>query len=431
MLPISFILLLLALAGLIAAPFIDALMQRSPSLRGALDALVLVMVGGLLAFHLVPHAIEEAGLLAIAGLLVGLGLPVFLEYRGGEAARRAHGAALLLALGGLSVHAAIDGVALAVAGGVAPVALGTAVVLHRVPMGLLLWSRARHTFGVRAAVVLIAVLVVATLIGFALGPPVQEALQGAGVGVFQALVAGSLAHVLVHRPERPQGRGPRPALRTAQLGGAVAGVLGLGFIELDIGPSYGANLLALARHSAPALLVGYALAGALAEALPAGTVAWLKRGGLRGAARATAVGLPMPVCSCGTVGLHGDLLGRGVPVAAATAFALATPLLAVEAVLLSVPLLGGELALARVGASVLIALVAGWAIGRFGQRATTSGGGAEDAPLAEVTLPRGAWARTRSALRVGFVESSTRPRPGSSSASPSPPRSSRVSSAAS
>ena len=104
---------------------------------------------------------------------------------------------------------------------------------------------------------------------------------------------------------------------------------------------YAQRFLHLMLETSPALLIGYALAGALKVALPRASLGWVSRGGsLSQAVRGMAFGIPIPICSCGVVPVYQGLVKRGVPAAAGMAFLVATPELGIESLLLSIPLLG-------------------------------------------------------------------------------------------
>jgi hypothetical protein len=160
------------------------------------------------------------------------------------------------------------------------------------------------------------------------------------------------------------------------------------------------TLSVLLLESAPALLIGYALAGIVPFLLTVSRTAALGRGSkLTQSLRGVAFGLPLPVCSCGVLPLYESLIRRGAPPVAAMAFFVATPELGLDAVLLSVPLLGTSLTVARVVAAflvaVLVALMVGW-------RATVPPTDGDDAIEAASDQPLGV--RVRAGLRFGFVE---------------------------
>ena len=83
-----------------------------------LDGFVFVAVGGLVAFKLLPHSIDEAGWGAGVAAIFGFGILNVVErlaaHKGaGSAAKRVRAFALLVAATGVALHELLDGVALA------------------------------------------------------------------------------------------------------------------------------------------------------------------------------------------------------------------------------------------------------------------------------------------------------------------------------
>lgn len=156
----------------------------------------------------------------------------------------------------------------------------------------------------------------------------------------------------------------------------------------------------LVLESAPALLLGYGLAGVIPFLLtPTGVNSLSSGGKLMQSLRGVAFGLPLPVCSCGVLPLYESLIRRGAPPAAAMAFFVATPELGLDAVLLSVPLLGSSLTVARVVAAFVVALLVALLVGGRPGASTPR----RQEAVAEANS--GDWgARVRSGLRFGFVE---------------------------
>ncbi len=159
-----------------------------------------------------------------------------------------------------------------------------------------------------------------------------------------------------------------PDVRAAAIG-AVVGALAVAPLLVDGGghAEHGGfldTLRDLTLQSAPALLIGYVLAGLLTGLLGDKASAWIGRGGPRSQSlRGMAFGLPIPVCSCGVLPMYEALVRRGVPAAAAMTFLVATPELGLDAVLLSLPLLGVEMTVARVIGAAAVALAAGLLVG--------------------------------------------------------------------
>lgn len=160
----------------------------------------------------------------------------------------------------------------------------------------------------------------------------------------------------------------------------------------------------LTLESAPALLLAFALAGLVQVYLPQASLGWMRTGRpWRDSMRGVLFGLPLPICSCGVIPLYRSLINRGVPAAAAMAFLVATPELGLDAVLISLPLLGADMTVARVVASVAVALVVGAVVGtmadsvRAGVPAIASYGTQD---VVRSTF----WYRVRVGLRFGFGE---------------------------
>lgn len=160
-------------------------------------------------------------------------------------------------------------------------------------------------------------------------------------------------------------------------------------------------MLNLSLQSAPALLIGYMLAGLLGVFLTPARAQTLANGSPLGqATRGVLFGLPLPVCSCGVLPIYEGLVKRGVPAFAAMAFLIATPELGLDALLLSVPLLGTELTGARLVAAAAIAVGVAWVIGRMVPPPSPSN--QDEAAPTEPTEPLRA--RLIQGLRFGFIE---------------------------
>ena len=467
----------LAVAALAIGPTLVSLLGARRWWRSLLDSYALVAIAGLALVEILPNALAEAGLEAALAAVFGLALPVVFE----RSSHRLRDATLTLALLGLALHAAVDGAALAMldvhtlrshaahAGHAGHAAhhhhggagLAIALVLHRLPVGLLVFSSVFRRGGRRAAWGALATLGVATVAGFFAGQPAVSAMPHEALAVFEAFVAGALLHVVAHadasgaqrqaparRVAAPAGgeldhhRGhhhghshghhhghhhghshghhhghhhghshgsPPTSSRWPALIGAVAGVATLALTleppNLPALPTHAEldavrTFVTLARESAPALLVAYLLAGFIGT-LPLGkTAAWLSAASpWSQASRGVIFGLPLPICSCGVLPIYASLVRRGAPPAAALAFLVATPELGIDAVLLSVPLLGAPLAIARILAAAVIALVTAVVVSRLLDKAP-----APALPTVDAAPPPTATARLRAGLRFGLVE---------------------------
>jgi zinc transporter ZupT len=192
--------LILAISALLVGPLAWQVLQRWTHIHKVLGYVMMVVMAGLVTL-IVTHTVEEGGLLALVFTLIGFVLPLAAE----RALRRSewtiHRVTLALGIVGLFLHNLSDGAALAAAsltdqGGTA---LAMAVVLHRLPAGLAVWWLVSKDFGIRLAVWSIALMALATIAGYFAGEAVLGGLDEAGRAWFIAFVAGSLAHLAVHR----------------------------------------------------------------------------------------------------------------------------------------------------------------------------------------------------------------------------------------
>jgi uncharacterized membrane protein YraQ (UPF0718 family) len=418
-------LLIISVATLGAAPFLHRFLAGRGAWFAGLDAFLLVTVAGLVAGHIMPEVIGAIGWLGVGLMVVGFFGPGLAEHRLSAWAASAHRAALWSALAGLVLHAALDGVALGLAGadasGQSSDALAAAVVLHRLPEGLVIWWLFVPGRNLMAWVSL-ALVGVGTIAGFVLCEVAGDLLNDGLIAGTQALLAGALLHVLVHRIQ-PQGAhavgGRWPPAVGLALGAAslwaMEAVLRVGALPHSHSDSHnhsdahaggvqealsaGDRMFDLALVSAPALLLAYLGAGLLVVFLPAASVRWLRRGGTLGQSlKGVLFGLPLPVCSCGVIPLYRSLVGRGAPLSAGIAFLVATPELGIDAVLLSLPLLGPEMTVIRVVAAALVALFVALLVGGLWRGKETP---IDDPP--EAAAESGA-ERLRTVFRVGFGE---------------------------
>jgi uncharacterized membrane protein YraQ (UPF0718 family) len=417
--------LIASLLALALGPLLAIGARRFRASTIALDAFVLVTLGGLVALHILPHALEGAGLWALLVAAFAFVLTGSAEHslrHGGGAGRVGRRLFFALALLGLGLHAVVDGLALTGtelhgdhvhADGSLHEADGTiwalAVLLHRVPVAISLWWIVAPLIGLRTAILCMVVLAVGTLAGYAVGAGALTAASPTTLALFEALLCGTLMHVVLHADLPPAPKDANPWLnRIATLCGLAAGVGVVVAVEgghahgPEGGPGMGSTFVHLALESAPALLLAYLAVGLAQAFLPPGFVARRAgRGPLRDALRGVAIGLPLPVCSCGVVPMYRDLIRQGAGLAAGIAFLIATPELEFAAILLTWELLGGEIALARVGAAAVLALVVAVAVARISRDVDGAAG-----ELLEPPVPPAPGLRDRlgRALRSGFGE---------------------------
>ena len=200
-------LLALSLLVLAVGPIVYQVSRFTAAMSAALDGFVYATIIGLVLIYILPNSIGLSGWMAGVAALTGLLAPTVLERRLHSLARQVHNLALVLGLVAIALHAFTDGLALTAGanGGTDAHAdaghmLPMAVLVHRLPIGLTVWFLLRPLYGLGAALGTLLLIAVATAIGFASGEAFASILSGgSGFGLFQAFVAGSLLHVVLHR----------------------------------------------------------------------------------------------------------------------------------------------------------------------------------------------------------------------------------------
>lgn len=431
-------LLFASMAGLGTGPLVARAAKARPQMLAFIDGFVLVTIGGLVLLDVIPHALEYRDLWAGLFMLVGFTLPNLAERLFRFGVQQTHTAVLLVALVGVAIHSALDGSALAQSAANPASLIGYGVVLHQLPVSLMVWwvlsDRPR---GVTWFV--LCLMAATTVVGYFAEPTIFAVLPDHAGVWFEAVVGGSLLHVIAHPAhshDDEHGHSHAPAhvhddahdhahrapdrvdaehheirldaaTRLPNGIGALLGIALLVVLHLSQSGQGDASLYAvwtsfegLALESAPALLVAYLMAGLVHAFVAPGKLTWLNRGStVRQGLSGMALGLPLPICSCGVVPLYEGLVKQGVSTAAAVAFLIATPELGIDAVLLSVPLLGAPFTIVRVAAAAAVALVVAFVMARLSpSRAAARVLPLAVADVAAPTLSR----RLETAMRSGF-----------------------------
>ena len=108
------------------------------------------------------------------------------------------------------------------------------------------------------------------------------------------------------------------------------------------------SLGAIVFEMAPYILLGFLFAGLLNEFVKPRTMArHLSGRGLLPVMKAAALGVPLPLCSCGVLPTAVSLRRRGASRAASTSFLIATPQTGVDSIAATYSLLGLPFALIR------------------------------------------------------------------------------------
>ena len=114
---------------------------------------------------------------------------------------------------------------------------------------------------------------------------------------------------------------------------------------------------------APYLLFGFLVAGLLSVFIsPEIVERHLGGRGMWPVVKASLLGVPLPLCSCGVIPVAASLRRHGASRGATTAFLLSTPQTGVDSIVVTYSLLGGLFALIRPVAAFITGLVGGWLV---------------------------------------------------------------------
>lgn len=123
---------------------------------------------------------------------------------------------------------------------------------------------------------------------------------------------------------------------------------------------------AILTEMAPYLLFGFLIAGLFSVFIPA---SWIERHlGGRGfwpVLKATAFGIPLPLCSCGVIPVSASLRRHGATRGATAAFLISTPQTGVDSILVTFSLLGWVFAVFKPIAALVNGVIGGMAVNLF------------------------------------------------------------------
>lgn len=191
--------LLLSIISLFIGPMLYQWLRKGGFVAKAFDSIIVAVLLVMMAFVLIPESWGTLGYWSVALMFGGYLLPGLLEKLIKKAAHTLHLISLVLALGGLALHAMLDGSALTAANGQLADNLSWAIVLHRFGMGLMLWMMVQPVFGKRIAYTILAFVSLATVAGYALSETILGMPDAVGMSVVQALIIGMIVHSLIHR----------------------------------------------------------------------------------------------------------------------------------------------------------------------------------------------------------------------------------------
>ncbi len=381
----ALLMLILSVLALVIGPWLFRLFATRQHFFRLMDGFVVVVITGIVMLEVLPELLEHIPVSGIVCLMLGFAGPTILEHLFHKAARRVHRTALLIGVAGIVVHTIVDGMVLFELPAFSGTLLGLGVILHRLPVGITIWWLMEPRYGKKGAWAVLGLMIAGTVAGFFMGSGSEFINSTEGALWLKAFVAGAILHVVVHRPHVTEHQKTAGGVRKWAEGiGNLAGLAVLAFLLIfeveTTGTHDHGSLLAgetadlfwgMALESAPALLLAYFFGGMMSEFMPMASIRWMRKGPAWGqSVKGMAVGLPLPICTCGVLPLYRTLVKKGVPATAAMAFLIATPELGLDALLISVPLLGADMTVVRLVAAAAIALLVGWSVGVWTDKTT-------------------------------------------------------------
>lgn len=194
--------LILSIFCLLLAPFLSWAYHRYSRHYQTIDRLLSIVIGLFAALKLLPESFQNGGWYAIGLATLGFALPTAAERLWRKQFERVDSLPLMLAVTGFLVHDFIDGAAL-----MSPFATPTlsslawAIILHRLPEGVIIWWVLYPKFGRWLAWMGLLSMAGATAGGYAFGGRILWNINYSSqwAAWLQALLAGSLLHLLTHK----------------------------------------------------------------------------------------------------------------------------------------------------------------------------------------------------------------------------------------
>ncbi|MBR4533662.1 MAG: SO_0444 family Cu/Zn efflux transporter [Bacteroidaceae bacterium] len=124
-------------------------------------------------------------------------------------------------------------------------------------------------------------------------------------------------------------------------------------------------LVMMTAEMAPYLLLGFLIAGLLRVFVPRSLYAkHLAPNNMKSVVKAAAIGVPLPLCSCGVIPTTVGLRKEGASHGACTSFLIATPQTGVDSIIATYSLMGLPFAIVRPLAALFTAMFGGWLVSR-------------------------------------------------------------------
>ena len=165
------------------------------------------------------------------------------------------------------------------------------------------------------------------------------------------------------------------------------------------------EILNLINEMSPYLLLGFGIAGLMHTFVPARLYhRYLAGRGFRSVLYAAALGVPLPLCSCGVLPTAMSLRREGASKGATTSFLIATPQTGVDSIAATYSLMGLPFAIVRPIAALVTALLGGMLVNIFDHEESSPDATAHATVQSSHTPNLTLKEKILGALRYGYVE---------------------------
>lgn len=135
---------------------------------------------------------------------------------------------------------------------------------------------------------------------------------------------------------------------------------------LELLEHYWDALVMMTAEMAPYLLLGFFIAGILRTFVPRTVYSkHLAPRNMKSVVKAAAIGVPLPLCSCGVIPTAVGLRKEGASHGACTSFLIATPQTGVDSIAATYSLMGLPFAIVRPIAALFTAMFGGWLVNKY------------------------------------------------------------------
>lgn len=174
---------------------------------------------------------------------------------------------------------------------------------------------------------------------------------------------------------------------------------------MDTVTAFPAALWGILLELGPSLLVGLFIAGLIHAYVPSAVIRrGLSRPDLGSVVRASLVGVPLPLCSCGVIPTALGLRRQGASPGAATSFMISTPQTGVDSILVTAAFLGWPFAIFKLIAAFVTGVAGGALVNRTVPAEPTTDEDQHDLDNAEDDRPRAGLARISEAIRYAVFD---------------------------